>query len=72
VIKGDWEITRMTLTFKGKELLFKRISIESDEVFSNFRPAPANLTFAQGVDLLKKQEAQLAENRQQPEGDKSK
>jgi hypothetical protein len=72
VIKGDWEITRMTLTFKGKELLFKRISIESDEVFSNFRPAPANFTFAQGVELLKKQEAQLAENRQQPEGDKSK
>jgi hypothetical protein len=72
VIKGDWEITHMSLSFTGKELLFKGLNIKSDEVFSNFRPAPPNLSFAEGVELLKKQEAELAENRQQPGNDKPK
>jgi hypothetical protein len=66
VIQGGWEITHMNLAFTGKELLFKHFSIKSDEVFSRFRAAPQNLSFAQGVELLKKQEAELAENRQQP------
>jgi hypothetical protein len=66
VLQGDWEVTRMSLSFTGKALLFKNLNIRSDEVFSNFRPAPLNLNFAQGVELLKKQEAELAENRQQP------
>ncbi len=66
VMQGDWEVTHMSLSFTGKELLFKSLNIRSDEVFSDFRPAPSNLNFAQGVELLKKQEAELAENRQQP------
>ena len=65
-IPGDWEITHMSLAFTGKELLFKNINIKLDEVFSNFGQAPSNLTFAQGVDLLKKQQAELAENQQRP------
>jgi hypothetical protein len=72
VVPGDWEITHMSLSFMGKELLFKSINIRLDEVFSNFRPAPLNLTFAQGVDLLKKQQAELAENQPQPTPDKPK
>jgi hypothetical protein len=64
VIPGDWEITHMSLSLTGKELLFKSIHIESDEVFSKFRLVPSSLSFAEGVDLLKKQEAELAENRQ--------
>jgi hypothetical protein len=66
VIQGDWELTRMSLGLTGRVLLFKSLNIKSDEIFSNFRPAPANLSFAQGVELLKKQEAELAENRQNP------
>ncbi|MGB6678615.1 MAG: hypothetical protein WBE44_18110 [Terriglobales bacterium] len=66
VVPGDWEVTNMSLSFTGKELLFKSISVKSDEVFSNFQSVPANLTFAQGVDLLKKQEAEFAENQQRP------
>jgi hypothetical protein len=66
VIQGEWEVTHMILSFTGKELLFKSLNIKSDEVFSNFRSAPSNLTFAQGVELLKKQEAELADNRQRP------
>ncbi len=66
VAKGEWETTRMSLSFTGRALLFKSINIKSDEIFSDFRRVPSNLTFAQGVGLLKKEAAELAENRQQP------
>ncbi|MBZ5597175.1 MAG: hypothetical protein LAN83_02530 [Acidobacteriia bacterium] len=62
-VGGDhWEISHMSLDFTGKILLFKSLNIKSNDVYSDFRPAPADLTFAQGVELLKKQEAELAEN----------
>jgi len=59
---GSWEISHMSLTFTGKVLLFKNIAIKSDEVLSGFRRVPANTTFAQGVEMLKAEEAKLAEN----------
>src|SRR5262249_37654310 len=59
---GHWEITRMELSFTGKLLLFKSLNIKSTEVFSNFLAVPPDLTFAQGVELLKKREAVLAAN----------
>ena len=49
----------MDISFTGKELLLKKLVIQSKESFSDFRPAPPNLTFAQGVELLKKQPAPL-------------
>jgi hypothetical protein len=60
---GDdhWEISRMDLAFTGKILFFKNLNIKSTEIYSDFRAAPSNLTFAQGVELLKKQEAEIAE-----------
>lgn len=59
-IGGDhWEITRMDLSFTGKILLFKSLSIKSSEVSSDFQLVPSNLTFAEGVELLKKEEARL-------------
>jgi hypothetical protein len=61
---NDWEITRMDLAFTGKILLFKGINIKSVEVYSDFRPVPPDLTFAQGVELLKKQPGSWAENQQ--------
>jgi hypothetical protein len=60
---GHWEITRMDLAFTGKVLVFKTLNIRDKEVYSDFRPAPQGLTFAQGVDLLKKQQALLAQNK---------
>jgi len=36
---------------------------KSIETYSDFREAPPNLTFAQGVEFLKKQAQELAENR---------
>ncbi len=59
---GSWDIHKMSLAFTGKILLFKRLDIKSTETLSDFRPVPKALTFAQGVDLLKKQESVLAEN----------
>ena len=58
---GSWDISRMSLGFAGRILLFKSISIKSDEVFSDFRRVPADTTFAQGVEILKA-EAKLSEN----------
>jgi hypothetical protein len=58
---GSWDISRMSLRFAGRILLFKSISIKSDEVFSDFRRVPADTTFAQGVEMLKAEEAKLAE-----------
>jgi hypothetical protein len=52
---GQWEITHMDLGFTGKVLLFKSLNIQSDETFSDFRPVPQDLTFAQGIELLKKE-----------------
>jgi hypothetical protein len=66
---GTWDMRRMGLAFTGKILLFKHLDIKSTETYSDFRTVPANLTFAQGVDLLKKQEATLAEN-QRSESDR--
>jgi hypothetical protein len=60
---GSWDISHMSLSFTGKILLFKSIVIKSDEVFSDFRRVPADTTFAQGVEMLKAEEAKLAENR---------
>ncbi|MFZ0817788.1 MAG: hypothetical protein WAM78_19845 [Candidatus Sulfotelmatobacter sp.] len=61
---GDdsWEVSRMSLGFTGKILLFKSIAIKSEEVFSDFRRVPDGTTFAQGVQMLEAEEAKLAEN----------
>jgi hypothetical protein len=59
---GKWEITRLDLAFIGKAVMFKTLHIRQKEVCSNFKPAPRGLTFAQGVEMLKKQEALIAQN----------
>ena len=60
---SNWTIARMDLTFTGKILLFKSIDIKSTEIYSDFHPVPADLTFAQGIQLLKQQQAAIAQNR---------
>ncbi|HZP18453.1 MAG TPA: hypothetical protein VFB00_10830, partial [Terriglobales bacterium] len=57
-VDNHWQLTRMDLAFTGKVLLFKKINIRSTDVFSGFRPVPSDLSFAQGVELLKKAKAQ--------------
>jgi len=55
-----WEISSMSLSFTGKILLVKNLSIVSTEVFSGFKQVPSDLTFAQALDLLKKEEPSMA------------
>jgi hypothetical protein len=61
---GDnrWEISHMALDFTGKILLVKNLAISSTEVFSDFKKVPPDLTFAQALELLKKEETAVAEN----------
>jgi hypothetical protein len=60
---SSWDISRMSLTFTGKILLFKSIAIKSEEVFSDFRRVPADTTFAQGIEMLKAEQARLSAER---------
>lgn len=54
VANGYWTTTHMQLSFTGKVLLFKSLNIQSTEDSSDFRRVPGHMTFAQGVELLKK------------------
>jgi len=57
-----WAISGMTLKFTGKMLLVKNFSVNSTEVFSGFKRVPADLTFAQALELLKREEPAAAES----------
>jgi hypothetical protein len=59
---GTWQITRMAMNFTGKILLFRSLTVVTDEVFSDFRRVPADTTFAQGVGMLKAEQTKLAQN----------
>jgi len=59
---GSWELTEMRLNITGKILLLKSLTMISDEVFSDFQRVPDDETFAQGVELLKAQEAKLRDS----------
>ena len=60
-VDNVWEISSMTVNFTGKILLVKSLNIESTETYSDFKQISNDLTFAQAVELLKKEEATLAE-----------
>ncbi len=60
---GEWQTTRMTLDFSGKAFLFKTIRIKQRQTITDFRPAPANLSLADGIELLRKQNAAVAEKK---------
>lgn len=49
---GQWEVTHMRLSFQGRVLLVKRLTIESNEVFTGFRRVSSTLSFAEGLQLL--------------------
>lgn len=69
---GTWGITEISLNVKGKLLLFKSLNMVSDEVLSDFRKMPGNLTFAQGVEMLKTEQERLAHNNHAVEASESK
>jgi hypothetical protein len=59
---GSWNITAMSLKMTGKILLFKGISMISDEVFSDFQRVPDKLTFGKGVEMLKAEQERPSQN----------
>ena len=54
---NDWEISCMSLKFTGRILLVKSLLIESTEKFSDFKRVSPDLTFAQALEILKKEDA---------------
>lgn len=65
-VNGErWEVTEMRLRFTGKVLFFKNLNINEHETAFDYRRAPDNLTFLQGVEFLKKQPEYLAEKKGQ-------
>jgi hypothetical protein len=63
VADGYWTTTHMQLSFTGRALFFKSINIQETEDSSDFRRVPGHMTFAQGVEMLKKKRnGVLAEN----------
>lgn len=62
--EGCWEVTAMRLRITGKILMFKGISMVSDETFTDFQQVPSNLPFAKGVVLLKTEQEKLAHLKQ--------
>lgn len=58
---GDdlWGISSMNVRITGKILLFKNLSISSMETFTGFKRVRSDLTFAQALELLKKEESSM-------------
>jgi hypothetical protein len=61
---GNWEVTRMGVDLTGKVLLFRALAFKSTKTYSDFHPAPPNLSFAEGVDMLKKKQGIVASTQQ--------
>jgi len=59
---GTWDISSMSLKMTGKILMFKGITMISDESFSDFRPVPNDVTFAKAVTMLTNEQEKLAHN----------
>jgi len=53
---GTWDTSRMVLRFTGRILFFKHLDIQSDEVYRNYHVVPSNLTFAQGIEMLRQRQ----------------
>jgi hypothetical protein len=59
---GKWEETQERLQFDGKILVFKNLTIDSNETMTDFRPVPSNITTAQALKLLQNPDEVVAEN----------
>ncbi|HEY1262892.1 MAG TPA: hypothetical protein VGF06_05165 [Terriglobales bacterium] len=60
VWEGQWRVTRLEMAFTGKILLFKSINVQSAEISSDFHPVSPDLSYAQGVELLRQQQVTIA------------
>ncbi len=59
---SDWAVSSLSVDVTGKILLFKSLVFNMKEVFSDFKPVAKDVSFAQAVELLEKEEAVFAQN----------
>jgi len=55
VAPGLWEITLLHVNMHGKALFFKTIAVQENEIRTNFRRVPDNLTLSEAAEQLQKQ-----------------
>ncbi len=51
---GNWQPSSLAVHLTGKILLFKSLNIRQNVTFSGYRPAPKDMTLAEGVEFLRK------------------
>lgn len=56
-----WSVSRTNVDTSGKFLLFKGFAFSMTEVFTDFKPVPKEITFAQAVEMLEKEGSVFAE-----------
>jgi hypothetical protein len=59
---NSWFVSRTSLDVTGKLLFFKSLAFKMNEVFTDVKPIPTDMSFAQAIEMLEKQEAVLAQN----------
>ncbi len=67
-VGGKWQETQERLQFNGKILMFKNLTIDSNETMSDFRPVPSNITTARALQLLQNPDEVVASNGGATEG----
>ena len=58
---NDWELTRMTLNFTGKALIFKSIAIRMTEEMANYEPVPPGTDYRKAIAMLEAGQPTVAE-----------
>ena len=59
---GNWALSRFKMRFTGKVLLFKSIDVDTTENSWDFHRVADDLSFAQGLALLKKQATEIGKS----------
>jgi len=57
---GTWALDELRMKFTGKILIFKSLNVNSDEVIDQFKPVPADITFAQAVEMLREERTRIS------------
>jgi len=52
IVPGHWELTEMSVSMRGKALLFKTISVQQKELHTNFQAVPDDLSLPNAAGIL--------------------
>jgi hypothetical protein len=59
---NSWFVSKTSLDVTGRLLFFKSLAFKMNEVFTDVKPIPNEVSFAQAIEMLEKEEAVLAQN----------